>query len=98
MKEVLLKWIDTTLTSSVYLNQNNFESYLGNTEKVFEQLYEYQLRNQLFSAYLEKPEDKTIMNFLEEKKYDLIDYGHSNVEKRVFNKVVKMFNLPNLQF
>lgn len=98
MKKILLKWIDITLASSIYLNQDNFESYMSNTEKPFEKLYEYQLRSQLLSVYLEKPEDKTIINFLEEKKYNLIDYGHSNVEKRVFNKVVKMFNLRNLQF
>lgn len=91
-KEILLKWIDTPLQSSVYINQENLVAYLGDIEEPFVRLIEYSIRKQLIEHYLEKPCEETIDSVLQDIRKDYVNNGYTNVDRRAINKVLARFN------
>lgn len=93
-KEILLNWIDTTLQSSVHINQDNLIAYLGDTEEPFVRLIEYKIRKQLLECYLEKPCEETIDGVLQDIREDYVSNGCTNAERRALNKVLTRFNKP----
>lgn len=95
-KEILLNWIDTTLQSSVHINQDNLIAYLGDTEEPFVRLIEFKIRKQLVEFYLEKPCEETIDNVLQDIREDYRVNYTTKAEKRAVNKVLARFNKPIL--
>lgn len=93
-KEILLDWINVTLPSSLTLSQENFGSFLRDTEEPFVRLIEYNIRKQLLEFYLEKPYEETIDNVLQDIREDYVSNGCTNAEKRAINKVLTRFNKP----
>lgn len=95
-KEILLKWIDTKLQPNIWLNQDNFQIYLGDTAQIFVDLFEYKFRKQMLERYLENPCEETIDKFLNDIQIEYVWDGNSKVEKRAINKVLIRFNKPIL--
>lgn len=96
-KEILLDWIDTFLIGNIFLNQNNFEKYLGNTEEIFILLTEYKIRKLIVEAYLDNPKEETIINVLSDIQSDYKSGGYSGAEKKALNRVLLRFNQPLFQ-
>lgn len=95
-KEILLNWINVTLPSSLTLSQENFGSFLGDTEEPFVRLIEYNIRKQLLESYLEKPYEETIDNVLQDIREDYRANYTTKAERRAINKVLTRFNKPIL--
>lgn len=93
-KEILLQWIDTTLKSSYYLTQNNFEEHLGDIEEPFVKLLEYKFRKQILEAYLENPQEETILSVLSDIQSGYSTDSYSQPEIRALNRVLSRFNQP----
>lgn len=93
-KKILLQWIDTTLKSSYYINQDNLQGFLGDIEEPFVKLLEYKIRKQIIEAYLENPKEETIINVLLNIQSDYKSEGCSGVEIRALNSVLLRFNQP----
>ena len=93
-KEILLQWIDTTIESNYYINQDNLLSFLGDIEKPFVNLLEYKIRKQILEAYLENPKEETIFSVLSDIKSDYLLDGYSSVEFKALNRVLSKFNQP----
>ena len=92
MKEILLEWVNKHLSASITINQNNYQSFLGDTDMVLKSVVEFALRNELLEKYLEQPSDETIVDYFKEKVSYYKEYGYSGVEQRVFNNIVRLFN------
>lgn len=93
-KEILLNWIDTSLPSSIYINQENLIAYLGDIEEPFVKLIEYKIRKQLLECYLEKPYEETIDSVLQDIREDYRANYTTKIERRAINKVLTRFNKP----
>lgn len=95
-KEILLNWINVTLSSSIHINQDNLLAYIGDIEEPIVQLIEYKIRKELLECYLEKPCEETIDAFLHDIQADWIYNGRPGMVKRAINKVLIRFNKPVL--
>lgn len=95
-KEILLNWIDVTLPSSVYINQENLIVHLGDIEEPFVKLIEYKIRKQLIEHYLEKPCEETIDSVLQNIREECRINYICGAKKRAVNKVLTRFNKPVL--
>lgn len=90
-KEILLKWIDTPLQSSIHINHEDYIAYLGDIEEPFVRLIEYKIRKQLLESYLEKPCEETIDNVLQDIREDYKTNYTTKAERRAINKVLARF-------